>query len=307
MAENLSWIGNQPDRCLSIEPSNDVTDSGYNAVSMSKQKQPFLRKGSGNVQKRLAASKERKYVPKGGFLKDCVTMPAEASHDEQFTGVEVESPTMGDENVSNLNSGDCSASNLKSQRQPLAALSFDSGQVPCQWTGIKDAPPTEQPMGCLVLEEVEDIELEEFRILEKQILQEIQGEVAVSARDGLQAEQDDGLAAGSAMDKKANNTRHGLPQPHPTKSKYSNSVDDFAKASSLLHQDQQISPQHGVIDGNLKMDNHGEQMMDLGQRYSPSKWGPKERAYREDTSPQGDSYTVEHLSRWSVQTRKQVA
>jgi hypothetical protein len=77
MPENISWIGNQSDQLLSESNPHSGKELGVGEPSVAKPKQPFLRKGSGNVQKRLAAARERKYVPKGGFLTESTTSPTE--------------------------------------------------------------------------------------------------------------------------------------------------------------------------------------------------------------------------------------
>lgn len=62
MAENSSWLGNQPQEAITVEARS------HGAVSMLWK--PFLKKGSGSVQRRLVATRERKYVPKGGFISE---------------------------------------------------------------------------------------------------------------------------------------------------------------------------------------------------------------------------------------------
>lgn len=158
MAENLSWIGNQPNRYQSLDPSNIGIESGPCVASRSKPKQPFLRKGSGNVQRRLAASKERKYVPKGGFLKDCVTLPSEVgiNHsmltspsglpqllsvsevflqeitDETSAAVKSETCGTGFESLNSVNSGEASSSNLQYHRKPLTVININGHDPPFQ-------------------------------------------------------------------------------------------------------------------------------------------------------------------------------
>jgi hypothetical protein len=80
MDENASWVANQPDperlplKSLGGKAGLPLSDTA--TPQRPKRKQPFLRKGSGSVEKRLEASRQRKYVPKGGFLTGS---PEEAS------------------------------------------------------------------------------------------------------------------------------------------------------------------------------------------------------------------------------------
>jgi hypothetical protein len=72
MDENASWVANQPDperlapNLIGGKGGLPLADTP--TPQRPKRKQPFLRKGSGSVEKRLEASRQRKYVPNGGFL-----------------------------------------------------------------------------------------------------------------------------------------------------------------------------------------------------------------------------------------------